>query len=85
MTLSPHYCWLGNWREDMPKRFVTDSERVEFTNELIAVSAERFLYSHTEDKSILDLAKQYAKSQNTFRIEGQGPVKKAEIKVVRSL
>ena len=85
MTLSPHYCWVGHWREDMPRRFVTVNERVEFTNELIAVSAERFLYSHTEDKSILALAKQYAKSQKTFHFEGQGPAKKAEIKVVRSL
>ena len=83
LTLSPTHCLVGHWREDMPKVFEASTERVEFTNELIAASAERFLYSHVKSDSLLALAKQHADSQRVIHMGG-GPEKKAEIRVVRN-
>ena len=84
LSLSPTHSLVGHWQVGMPKLFATTTERVEFTNELIAGAAERFLYSHVESKSVSDLAKQHVSSQRTVTIHGPGPEKKAEIKVVRS-
>lgn len=82
LTLSPTHCFVGHWHENLPKLCETDAERVETTNELIAASAERFLYSHVKSESLLALAKRHADSQRVIHMGG-GPEKKAEITVVR--
>lgn len=82
-TLSPTHCWVGHWCDNVPRYDEATVERVEFTNELVAGAAERFLYSHAESEPVLALAKLHADSQRTIRMGGPGPEKKAEIKVVR--
>lgn len=83
LTLSPVHCLVGHWQENVPKVFEASNDRVEFTNELIAASAERFLYSHVQSESLLTLAKQHVDSQRIIHMCGPGPEKKAEIAVVR--
>ena len=83
--LSPDQCWVGHWLKGAPRRLETTAEWVKQTNRITAGSAERFLYSHIHRLGILRLAKKYADSQPMIQMGGPGPVKKAEIRVVRSL
>ena len=53
LTLSPTHCFVGHWHEDLPKLYKTDAEQVEATNELIAASAEKCIYSHIQSESLL--------------------------------
>lgn len=84
LTLSPTHCLVGHWQEDVPKVCEASTDRVAFTNELIAASAEKCLYSNIHSESLLTLAKQHADSQRVIHMGG-GPEKKAEITVVRHL
>lgn len=83
--LSPDHCWVGHWLQELPRRFETTAEWVKQTNRILAGSAERFLYSHVLSSGILRLAKKYATNQPIINMNGPGPLKKAEIQVVRAL
>ncbi len=83
--LSSDQCWVGHWLKGAPTRLETTAEWVKQTNRITVGSAERFLYSHIHGSGILRLAKKYAASQSMIQMGGPGPVKKAEIRVVRSL
>jgi hypothetical protein len=59
MPLSPSVCWMGHWREDMPKAERVSVEGTKELNRLRAFFAERFLFADRYGAGIQRLARKY--------------------------
>jgi hypothetical protein len=71
--LSTDLMLVTSWDEDALDFGLIEREHVDKLNELRAIHADRFLYSHVDDKSISNLAEKFGGSRPEIRFSGFGP------------
>jgi hypothetical protein len=71
--LSTDLMLLTSWDEAALDFGLFEREHVDALNELRAIHADRFLYSHVNDKSISNLAEKFGGSRPEIRFSGFGP------------
>jgi hypothetical protein len=81
--LSTDLMLLTSWDEGALPFGLFEQEHVNALNELRAIHADRFLYAHTSDPSISDLATKFGGSRPEIRFSGFGPSSVAKTTVSR--
>jgi hypothetical protein len=81
--LSTDLMLLTSWDEGALPFGWFEREHVDALNELRAIHADRFLYSHTNDRLISDLATKFGGSRPEIRFSGFGPSNVAKTTVSR--
>jgi hypothetical protein len=71
--LSTDAMLVTSWDEGALDFGLIEREHVDKLNELRAIHADRFLYSHVDDKSISNLAEKFGGSRPEIRFSGFGP------------
>jgi len=81
--LSPRKLLLLSWQEAVPERASFPREHVDYANAARAGHSERYVYAHTNDTRIKDLAAKYKDSRPDVTTQGFGPKTFAPIEVAR--
>lgn len=81
--LSTDLMLFTSWDEGALPFGLLEREHVDALNELRAIHADRFLYSHTSDRLISDLTRKFGGSRPEIRFSGFGPSSVAKTTVSR--
>lgn len=79
LPLSPHVCLLITGKDLGSNRLVLPRRSVEMLNEMRAMSADRFLYSHRADAPLADLGTRFNQPGIRLDVDGGGPYAEVEV------